>query len=90
MWKLVDGILIQEERTALLKTGTDDAAIEVARDPACCDFADFYDRTDEISQWGPVTEYDDALVRRFVEKVTVLDDGLEVKFKAGISVKVEK
>ena len=88
--KLVDRILMREERPALLKTGTDDAAIEVARDPACYDLADFYDRTDEISQWGPVTEYDDDLVRRFVEKVTVLDNGLEVKFKAGISVKIEK
>ena len=82
--KLVERILMREGQTELLKTGTDDVPIT---NPACYDLVDFYERTDEITQWGPVTEYDNEMVQRFVEKIVVLDDGLEIRFKAGISVK---
>lgn len=85
--KLVDGIMMKN--TVALKTGTDDVAIEVAKSPACYDLADFYERTDCITQWGPVTKYDNDLTRRFVEKIEVNDDGIEVRFKAGISVDVK-
>ena len=85
--KLVDGIMMKN--TVALKTGTDDVAIEVAKPPACYDLADFYERTDCITQWGPVTKYDNDLTRRFVEKIEVNDDGIEVRFKAGISVDVK-
>ena len=37
---------------------------------------------------GRITRFDNDLVIRYLENVTVLDDGLEVKFKAGITVKV--
>ena len=36
------------------------------------------------SQGGPVTEYDEALVRRLIEKVTVYDDHFTVEFKSGL------
>lgn len=88
--KLVDGIMMKAElKTVALKTGTDDAPV-VERDPACYDLADFYERTDCITQWGAVTAYDNELTKRFVDTVVVKDEGIEVKFKAGISVEVGK
>ena len=58
-------------------------------DPAACyDLADFYERTDRITQWGPLTAYDNTLTKRFVDQVVVHQDSIEVRFKAGISVDV--
>ena len=37
-----------------------------------------------------VTEYDELLVRRLIEKVTVYDDRFEVEFKSGAKVDGEK
>ena len=37
-----------------------------------------------------VTEYDELLVRRLIEKVTVYDERFEVKFKSGAEVDVER
>ena len=37
-----------------------------------------------------VTEYDELLVRRLIEKVTVYDERFEVKFKSGTKVDVER
>ena len=39
-------------------------------------------------QGTEVHEYDDALVRRLVETITVYDDHLKVKFKSGIEIEV--
>ena len=36
-----------------------------------------------------ITEFDDALVRKLLEKVTVYDDYLEFRFKSGVTVSVE-
>ena len=38
---------------------------------------------------GAVTEYDDSLVRRLIERITVYDDHFTVEFKSGIEVDVE-
>ena len=85
--KLVNGIIMKEDQqTVMLRSGTDDAPI--AREPACYDLADFYERTDRITQWGLVQDYDNDLVRRFVEKILVNSARIEVKFKGGISVEV--
>jgi site-specific DNA recombinase len=85
--KLVNGIIMKEEQqTVMLRSGTDD--VPIARDPACYDLADFYERTDRITQWGLVQDYDNDLVRRFVEKILVNSARIEVKFKGGISVEV--
>ena len=37
-----------------------------------------------------VTEYDELLVRRLIEKVTVYDERFEVEFKSGAKVDVER
>ena len=38
---------------------------------------------------GEVTEYDDSLVRRLIERITVYDDHFSVEFKSGIEVDVD-
>ena len=37
-----------------------------------------------------VTEYDELLVRRLIERVTVYDERFEVEFKSGTKVDVER
>ena len=37
-----------------------------------------------------VTEYNELLVRRLIEKVTVYDERFEVEFKSGMTVDVER
>ena len=37
-----------------------------------------------------ITEFDEALVRKLLEKVTVYDDYLEFRFKSGVKVSIEK
>ena len=39
-------------------------------------------------QGTEVQEYDDTLVRRLVETITVYDDRFKVKFKSGIEIEV--
>lgn len=68
--------------------GTPDGAGDSVRSAACYDIADFYERTDRMTQWGPVQEYDDALTKRFVECFIVQQDGILVRFKAGVEVMV--
>ena len=41
-------------------------------------------------QFTEVTEYDELLVRRLIEKVTVYDERFEVEFKSGTKVDVER
>lgn len=43
-------------------------------------------------QSGPedVTEYNEALVRRMIEKITVYDDHFVVKFKSGIEITINE
>ena len=36
-----------------------------------------------------LTEYDEALVRRLIEKVTVYEDKFSVEFKSGITIDIE-
>ena len=60
---------------------------------ACFDYDDFFRWTkhpvpDGLILNGQITRFDNDLVIRYLENVTVLDDGFEVKFKAGITVKV--
>ena len=37
----------------------------------------------------PVTDYDEGMVRRLIERITVYDDHFIVEFKSGIEVDVE-
>ena len=43
-----------------------------------------------LEQQSKVTEYDELLVRRLIEKVTVYDERFEVEFKSGAKVDVER
>lgn len=42
------------------------------------------------SQKFDIEDYDEALVRKMIEKVTIYDFRFEVEFKAGISIDVER
>ena len=60
---------------------------------ACYDYDDFFRWTkhsvpDGLILNGRITRFDNDLVIRYLENVTVLENGFEVKFKAGITVKV--
>lgn len=35
---------------------------------------------------GPLTEYNEQLVRKFIEKITIYDSGMEILFKSGIKI----
>lgn len=39
-------------------------------------------------QTEQIQEYDDSLVRRMIEKITVYDDRFTIKFKSGTSVDI--
>ena len=43
---------------------------------------------DVYKRQGPITEYDEALVRRLIEKVTVHDNHFTVEFKSGLETDV--
>ena len=91
--KMTDAIMrIPAKVKATLKTGTDNETLEGeegGKDPAACyDLADFYERTDRIRQWGPLKEYDNEMTKRYIDKVVVKQDGIEVCFKAGINVMI--
>ena len=42
------------------------------------------------TQAAEISEYDELLVRRLIEKVTVYDERFEVEFKSGASLDVER
>ena len=56
----------------------------------CSDEAEFYRRTRRIYPSGLVTEYVDDDVRRFVERIILYKEKIEVEFKAGVTVTVER
>ena len=41
------------------------------------------------TQTGDITEFDDKLVRKLIEKVIVYDDRLMVEFKSGLEIEVK-
>ena len=45
-------------------------------------------RADMLDEEGRLSGFYDDLVIRYLDTVTVLDDGYEVNFKAGLTVKV--
>jgi site-specific DNA recombinase len=42
-----------------------------------------------VGQPTTLTEYDESLVRRLVEKVTIYEDKFTVEFKSGVSVDIQ-
>ena len=49
---------------------------------------DFYRSTDRNDVNGKMIVYDEWIVRRYIEKITVCKDSLEIHFKAGIKIDV--
>ena len=41
------------------------------------------------TQTGDITEFDDKLVRKLVEKATVYNDRIVVEFKSGLEIEVD-
>ena len=70
--------LREEKRQLLLEDATNEGAMQKVRE-----LEEFID-----SQDGPITEYDETLVRRLIEKVTVHDDHFTVEFKSGLETDV--
>ena len=54
----------------------------------CRTMEDFYARTDRIFQDGPVREFSDDLVFRYIDRIVVGDGQLTVCFKAGVEIPV--
>ena len=55
---------------------------------------DVKDRIEDLSsflgeQTEAITEYSEALIRRLIERITILDDMIVVEFKSGLEVQVE-
>lgn len=57
---------------------------------SCKDEGEFYRRTRRIYPCGLVTEYSDDDVVRFVERVIVYTERVEIEFKAGVTVGVDR
>ncbi len=68
---------------------------EEAQDGSCRDYDDFWNRTKYtvpegvLAEDGSMAGFNNDLVIRYLDKVTVYDDGYEVIFKAGVTVEVE-
>ena len=64
------------------------------KNAACYDYEDFFCRTRYkipegiLSRAGHIITFDDAMVIRFLDTVTVCDDGCEINFKGGIQMKM--
>ena len=66
-----------------------DMAVARQSNPAACyDTDDFIRRTSKHYGFDTLDHFDDDLTRRFVEKVVVKEDSIEVRFKAGIEVTI--
>ncbi len=61
-----------------------------ASEGPCHSADDFFAMTRKEYTPGPVTEYDGDEVIRFIEKVVIKEDTIEVVFKAGVSVTVKR
>ena len=57
---------------------------------SCKDEGEFYRRTRRIYPSGLVTEYSDDDVVRFIERIVIYKEKIEVEFKAGVTVGVDR
>ena len=57
---------------------------------ACKDEGEFYRRTRRIYPCGLVTEYGDDDVVRFVGRIVIYKERVEIEFKAGVTVGVDR
>ena len=68
--------------------GTESGGETDAPPASCTNVADFYQRTDHITQQGPLREYRNDYVKRFIDSVIMNDGYLMVMFKAGVGIRV--
>ena len=67
----------------------------VQYDASCADYDEFFRRTyvdlpdGMLDMMGGLVKFDDAMVLKFVDHLTVTDDGFDVIFKAGIAIHVK-
>ena len=63
--------------------------------PSCSDYDEFFRRTHVdladgmLDMMGKVVRFDDAMVLKYIDHLTVTDDGFDVIFKAGIAIHVK-
>lgn len=63
---------------------------QLAKYPASCsDVADFFERTADRKHHGPITTFDNNDVIRYIDRIVVYDDYLDVIFKAGVKIKID-
>lgn len=64
------------------------------REASCTDYDEFFRRTHidlpkgVLDMMGRLVKFDDAMVLKYVDHLTVTDDGFDVRFKAGVTVHV--
>jgi hypothetical protein len=71
---------LREERQQVMTN----AAMRKDVNDRIADLSNFLDE-----QTVAITEYSDALVRRLIEKITVYDEVLRIKFKSGLEITVD-
>lgn len=60
---------------------------QLAKYPAACSsMDDFFERTAEKNHHGPITEFDNNDVVRYIDKIIVYQDRLAFVFKAGVTI----
>ena len=77
------------QRIAAIK-GMDDGKRDTPEHGACADTDEFWTITRTAYKPGPITEFPDDEVIRFVEKIVVEPDRFIVSFKAGVSIEIER
>ena len=79
----------------LVETMRDHPPLLRKKDPSCSDYDEFFQRTrfipesDVMKPDGEIVSFDNGMVVRYLEKVTVLNNGYEVKLKAGLEIFIE-
>ena len=64
-------------------------------DASCADYDEFFRRTHVdladgmLDMMGKVVRFDDAMVLKYIDHLTVTDDGFDVIFKAGLAIHVK-
>ena len=57
---------------------------------ACSEYSDFFDRTRVRYFNGPMTDFSDQAVTRYIDHITIYSDYMEITFKPDITVRINK
>jgi hypothetical protein len=75
----IDGLRDQKQKVLIEKAEQDGQKLRIQ------EMTDFLSGMDQ-----KLIEYDEQMVRKYIERITVYDTYYEVAFKAGIKVEIEK